>query len=338
MGITDADLYNANSNGLAGINDIPDATRIVLAILFFCIAVVGLAANSAIIHTFRKSSTLQTPSNVLIVGCVMCDITMILIGYPFVIASNFHGNWLFGAAWCQGYGFVVTLLGVSSICILTAVAIDRYFVITESPFAKKITTFKAAMTILSCLGYGLLWATFPLVGWGRFVVEPGGMSCGPDWANHASSPQSYAIAILVLVLLLPVTIIVFCYLRIFVTVQKKSGQGDEFAARTRSTEVNVAFSSFLIITSFLVAWAPYGVMSVWVMLNDVNQLPQSVAMFAPLLAKSASTWNPLVYVGRSKQFRQAFVKIIFRRICTNRVNVTSVSVEPTQGPSSSSGV
>lgn len=195
-----------------------DASKIVLGILFFFLAIVGLVANSAIIHTFRHSSSLQTPANVLIMGCVLCDLTMILIGHPFVIASCFHGDWMFGAAWCEGYGFVVTLLGVSSICILTAIAIDRYFVVTQTPFAKKITTFKAAMTILSCFGYGLLWATFPLVGWGRFIVEPGGLSCGPDWANPESSPQSYAIVIVVLVFFLPLTIIMFCYLRIIVTV------------------------------------------------------------------------------------------------------------------------
>lgn len=219
MVVTDT-AYNAHSSERLAEGLSQDSSRIVLGIVFFCVGVVGLAANSAVVHTFRYSQVLQTPANTLIIGCVVCDITMILLGFPFVIASYFYGDWLFGAAWCEGYGFVVTLLGVSSICILTAVAIDRYFVVTEAPFAKKITTFKAAMTILSCFGYGLLWATFPLVGWGRFVVEPGGFSCGPDWANNASSPRSYAIVILVLVFFLPVSIIAFCYCRILVTVSR----------------------------------------------------------------------------------------------------------------------
>jgi hypothetical protein len=79
-----------------------------------------------VIHVFRKSKHLQTPLNVLVIGCSIIDITMLLVGLPFLIASSFYGYWVFGSAWCEGYGFVMTLMGVSSICILSAIALDRY--------------------------------------------------------------------------------------------------------------------------------------------------------------------------------------------------------------------
>lgn len=197
----------------------PDSSQIIFGIVFIFLLCFGLFFNSAVIHTFRLTSSLQTPTNVLIMGIVASDTTMILIGLPFVVASSFHGSWMFGSVWCEGYGFVTALLGVSTICILTAVALDRYFVVTQSPLAVKITTFKAVMTILTCYGYGLLWATFPLVGWGKYTVEPGVISCGPHWANNSASSLSYSVSIFLLVYLVPICIILYCYVQIVITVR-----------------------------------------------------------------------------------------------------------------------
>lgn len=157
------------------------------------------------------TSRLQTPINVMIIGCVICDITVLLFVFPFVVSSAFNGKWTSGDAACDGFGFVIILVGVTNVCILSGTAVERYFVVLEKPFASRITNFKAGMTILSCSGYGLLWATFPLAGWGRFVVEHGGVSCGPDWASSDSLPRTYNMTVFLLVFMVPMGIMIFCY-------------------------------------------------------------------------------------------------------------------------------
>lgn len=74
-------------------------------------------------------------------------------------------------------------------------------------------------------------------------------------------------------------------------------------------------------------------MAIWIMVNDVDKLPDSVAMFAPLLAKSVSFWNPLVYVARNTQFRLAMKRIVCRRFFKDRGSVHPVAEEPKQGQS-----
>jgi len=187
----------------------------VIGIAFSVLMTLGLFFNVSVILTFRAKRNLHTPTNILIIGCVISDLSMVLIGFPFVIASCFYGSWLFGQTWCEGYGFIMTFLGVTNICILSGIALDRYIVVLNLPFARRITAFKAVMTIISCAGYSLLWATFPLVGWGKFVVEHSGLECGPDWGNLDNSARSYNVTILVLVFGFPIGLIGFCYSKIF---------------------------------------------------------------------------------------------------------------------------
>lgn len=207
----------AHHNDLPTIS-LPSTTQTALGAIFVMLLCFGLAFNSAVIHIFRREVHLQTPTNVLVIGFVLCDLMINVFAMPFLVATCFGGKWIFGEAWCQGYGFVMTLLVVTSICIMTGVALDRFYIVTRTTIGKKITTFKALMTILSCFGYGLLWATFPLVGWGGYVVESSGLACGPDWSSANMSQRSYNITMLVLVFFMPCTVITYCYVKIIVNV------------------------------------------------------------------------------------------------------------------------
>ena len=61
----------------------------------------GTLLNSLAIVTFYAVPRLQTPVNILIMGCVGIDVGMIVIGYPFIIVPCFRGLWDFGDVWCN---------------------------------------------------------------------------------------------------------------------------------------------------------------------------------------------------------------------------------------------
>ncbi|KAL4235790.1 hypothetical protein ACF0H5_004180 [Mactra antiquata] len=296
----------------------PDEAQTIIGVVCLLLMCFGSVFNIIVIHAFRKTNSLQTPTNMLIMGIVVSDTAMVLLGYPFVIASSFNGYWMFGSTWCEVYGFIMSFLGVSCLCILTAVALDRYYVVTQSSIAAKITTFKAVMTILTCYGYGMLWATFPLVGWGGYVIEPNLLSCGPDWTNDTASSQSYSISIFLLVLCIPASIILYCYAQICITVRNNKIRVVDQVSRSRLLETRVAFSVLITIGSFFAAWMPYAIMSFWTMFNDVTELNHHVAIIAPLLAKSASVWNPFIYVCRHKEFRDALLAVVIPSMQRNR--------------------
>ncbi|CAG2250420.1 OPN3 [Mytilus edulis] len=60
---------------------------------------------------------------------------------------------------------------------------------------------------------------------------------------------------------------------------------------------------------FMFAWTPYAVAAFWVAFG-FGELPVIVSTSASMFAKSASVWNPLIYVYTNKQFRKAFYEKI----------------------------
>lgn len=69
--------------------------------------------------------------------------------------------------------------------------------------------------------YALLWALFPLIGWGKYGPESFGLSCTLAWRDMKEQSQSFVITIFFMNLILPAIIIMSCYsgiaLKLYVT-------------------------------------------------------------------------------------------------------------------------
>lgn len=59
--------------------------------------------------------------------------------------------------------------------------------------------------------YALLWAVFPLIGWGAYGPEPFGLSCTLAWAEMKEHSPSFVISIFAMILVIPAIIIMCCY-------------------------------------------------------------------------------------------------------------------------------
>lgn len=61
--------------------------------------------------------------------------------------------------------------------------------------------------------YALMWAVFPLLGWGGYGPEPYGMACSVDWAGYQNSlnDSTFIMALAVLCTILPCLVIISSY-------------------------------------------------------------------------------------------------------------------------------
>lgn len=59
--------------------------------------------------------------------------------------------------------------------------------------------------------YGLIWALFPLLGWGRYGPEPFGLSCSLAWGQMKHEGFSFVLAMFSLNLVTPTVVICCCY-------------------------------------------------------------------------------------------------------------------------------
>ena len=111
-------------------------------------------------------------------------------------------------------------VGCAGIYLMTAISIERYYVIYKPMSIKKITFKFKIMSIVVCLLLGLLWPVLPLFGWSHYTLEGGLTSCAVEWAERSFNVVSYNVTIWVGGFVLPLLVISFtsfkliCFVRI----------------------------------------------------------------------------------------------------------------------------
>ena len=113
---------------------------------------------------------------------------------------------------CSVYGFVSGWSGTSSIMSLTAVALDRYLVISRPlDLAKKPTRFRAYVTVLFIWIYSAVFASMPLFGFGKFVPEGYLTSCSFDYLSDDVGTRIFILVFFIAAWLVPLSVIAYCY-------------------------------------------------------------------------------------------------------------------------------
>ncbi|KAK3601894.1 hypothetical protein CHS0354_041831 [Potamilus streckersoni] len=61
---------------------------------------------------------------------------------------------------------------------------------------------------------------------------------------------------------------------------------------------------------FLFSWTPYCIVCFVGIFGDIHVIPPALQTLPAICAKSASVWNPIVYVATNKQLRIGFYNIL----------------------------
>ncbi|EDO44017.1 predicted protein [Nematostella vectensis] len=254
-----------------------------LSILF----VFGLVANSTVLLVFAFSKSLQNTTDVLLISLSISDWLQAVLGKPVVIYGNVVGWWNADRALCVFYGLSTAALGFVSLLHLAALAFQRWLAIT------KPMTYKRIYPLVGTLwAWGMLWAVFPVLGWSGYELEPGETGCAITWNDQSTTNKSYIFIIFGIFFLLPITLVIGCY----AWVAKLARNIDAAASQaTLRSEKENAWTSFVMFLGFLIAWLPYAIVSLYSAITGERVSPEA-ATIPGMLAKSASCYNPLIYV------------------------------------------
>ena len=215
-------LYNEKAN-FSGFENakIPVSSEVFLAIgiIMSVLFIFALIENILVLLVYKRTKTLHTMTNYWIVSVVSCDLLIVINAFPFVIISSFAEEYIFGEVGCKWDGFIVTLLGTSSIFLLTGISVQRYCIMCRAYKQTQLSKSRVLVTILFCFIFGFLWAVFPLLGWGSYFLEGIGISCAPNWKSSDISDKSYTLSMFVFVLFGPCIILAFCYIQILYKVR-----------------------------------------------------------------------------------------------------------------------
>ncbi|KAK4014393.1 hypothetical protein OUZ56_026916 [Daphnia magna] len=335
----DLSLWTPEQRKLLEQNEISRWIHITLGVFLTLVVLFGVAANSAIFYVFSRFKRLRTPANVFIINLTICDFCACCL-HPLAVYSAFRGRWSFGQTGCNLYGMGVAFFGLNSIITLSAIACERYIVITSSScrpsVAKWRITRRQAQNI--CAGIWLHCAALVtppwLFGWSSFIPEGVLVTCSWDYTTRTLSNRLYYLYLLFFGFVIPISILTFCYASIFRFIVRSSKEMTRlimtsdgrtlfskttvsFRKRRRQTDIRTALNILTLAMLCYTAWTPYAIVSLIGQFGpvDENGEPKKLSPMATaipaFLAKTAIVFDPLIYGFSSPEFRSS-VRQFFR--------------------------
>uniref|UniRef100_A0A3Q3MSL4 Opsin 4xb n=1 Tax=Mastacembelus armatus TaxID=205130 RepID=A0A3Q3MSL4_9TELE len=248
--------------------DVPDHAHYIVALFVFVIGILGMTGNALVIFAFYSNKKLRNLPNYFIVNLAVSDFLMAFTQSPIFFINCLFREWVFGEMGCKMYAFCGALFGIASMINLLAISIDRYLVIAKPLQAlrgssKRRTTLAIVMVWL----YSLAWSLAPLAGWSSYIPEGLMTSCTWDYVTYTMANRSYTMMLCCFVFFIPLGIIFYCYLLMFIAIQKTSREVERLGTQVRKStliqqrsirsEWKLAKIAFVVIVVYVLSWSPY---------------------------------------------------------------------------------
>ncbi|XP_063246452.1 opsin-3 [Prinia subflava] len=285
-----------------------------LALLVATIGMLGMCNNLLVLVLYYKFKRLRTPTNLFLVNISLSDLLVSVFGVSLTFMSCLRSRWVWDAAGCVWDGFSSSLFGIVSIMTLTALAYERYIRVVHA----KVIDFSWSWRAITYIWlYSLAWTGAPLLGWNRYTLEIHGLGCSVDWKSKDPNDTSFVLLFFLGCLVAPVGIMAYCYGHILHAVRMLRCVEDFQTVQVIKLlryEKKVAKMCFLMISTFLICWMPYAVVSLLITYGYSNLVTPTVAIIPSFFAKSSTAYNPVIYIFMSRKFRRCLLQLLCFRL------------------------
>lgn len=196
---------------------VPEWEAILMAIVLSVIIVLTIIGNILVILSVFTYKPLRIVQNFFIVSLAVADLTVALLVLPFNVAYSILGRWEFGIYLCKMWLTCDIMCCTSSILNLCAIALDRYWAITDPiNYAQKRTVGRVLLLIAGVWILSLLISSPPLVGWNDWPEEftsatPCELNSDPGYVIYSSLGSFF----------IPLIIMTMVYIEIFVATRRR---------------------------------------------------------------------------------------------------------------------
>nr|XP_060617528.1 5-hydroxytryptamine receptor 1A [Anolis sagrei ordinatus]XP_060617529.1 5-hydroxytryptamine receptor 1A [Anolis sagrei ordinatus] len=126
----------------------------------------AVLGNACVVAAIALERSLQTVANYLIGSLAVTDLTVSVLVLPMAALYQVLGKWTLGQVTCDIFISLDVLCCTSSILHLCAIALDRYWAITDPiDYVNKRTPRRAALLISLTWLVGFLVSIPPMLGW-----------------------------------------------------------------------------------------------------------------------------------------------------------------------------
>ncbi|CAJ1050743.1 parapinopsin-like [Xyrichtys novacula] len=299
--------FSHNGSSYLGPQGEPPLSRtgfIILSIIMALFTGPAIVLNATVIIVSLMHKQLRQPLNFALVNMAVADLGTAMTGGVLSVVNNAQGYFSLGRTGCVLEGFAVSLCGITSLCTVALIALERMFVVCKPlgqiTFQKKHAAGGIALSWL----WSLTWNLPPLFGWGRYELEGVGTSCAPDWHNKDPHNVSYILVYFTVCFAFPFVIIVASYTKLMWTLRQVSRMACVESGAVAKGEMKVAFMVVLMVITFLISWMPYASLALVVVCNPDLSIHPLLGTVPVYLAKSSTVYNPIIYIYLNKQFRK----------------------------------
>lgn len=162
--VVNATLYHSSFLGtdLA----LPEWEAALMTITLSLTILLTIVGNILVILSVFTYKPLRIVQNFFIVSLAVADLTVALLVMPFNVAYSLIDRWVFGFTACKMWLTCDVLCCTASILNLCAIALDRYWAITDPiNYAQKRTLRRVVLMIAGVWLLSGLISSPPLIGW-----------------------------------------------------------------------------------------------------------------------------------------------------------------------------
>uniref|UniRef100_A0A8C3EMU4 Uncharacterized protein n=1 Tax=Corvus moneduloides TaxID=1196302 RepID=A0A8C3EMU4_CORMO len=244
-----------------------------------------LAAVMLVVTSLSLFKQLRQPVNYIIVNLSVADFLVSLIGGTISFLTNLKGYFYMGYWACVLEGFAVTFFGIVALWSLALLAFERYIVICRPLRNMRLRGKQAALGIVFVWTFSFIWTIPPTTGWSSYTASKIGTTC----TQEPYADRTYIIAFFTT-----------CFI-----LKKVRRNATRQAANYQEPERQVTRMVVFMIIAFLICWMPYATFaypSHWHIPSI--ELDPCLAAIPAFFSKTATVYNPIIYVFMNKQFRQ----------------------------------
>ena len=296
---------------------------VIFATLYSIIMFFGVLGNSIVITIVRKTPSMHTTTNYLLMNLAVADLLTLLFcpGFYDFALHNIKLNQALGDFICKVFAgnAVLSITVLESIFTLAVVAVERYFALvkpfnTNARLRKENVGYAIAATwilaVLVCL---------PGILSNNYVKDATKYPCDRPWTldNLGWLKKIYIVTFCFLFMITPTTVILFCYLKIFYGLYFKrnicgDNPGNDTEAQSKKRLLKLLVS---LAVAFVICCLPFAVFFLCICFISKNTLSRGyyslhlVHRSVRFLLIMNSFINPLLYAAQSSNYREGLKRI-----------------------------
>ncbi|XP_053257542.1 neuropeptide Y receptor type 4-2-like [Podarcis raffonei] len=301
-----------------------------LIVAYSAVIAVGLIGNLCLVCVIIQQKEMRNVTNIFIANLSCSDILMSLVCMPVTVIYTLMDRWILGEVLCKASPFVQCISVTVSILSLVWIALERHQLIINptgrKPGANHAYLAVAITWVVAC------FISLPFLSFTILTNEPfQNLSLPFDpFANHVACIEhwpseqhrlAYTTFLLLFQYCLPLLLIMACYFRIFLRLQRRKDMVERSKGGSRATshrKVNIMLAC--IVVAFAACWFP---LTVFNALYDWDHEKISVCYhnfifsLCHLMAMASTCINPIMYGFLNSNFQKEVKALLYRCSCSS---------------------